>query len=82
MKARQSELIGKVFTDEQGKKYEGQRFIQINRDDMPTGFLTIEINYLHGKIHGKPGIRYPDGQEEDWQHGTFLKISKLPYAQR
>ena len=82
MTPRQPELIGQVFTDKNNVKYEGQRFIQINDKSMPTGFITTEINYLHGKIHGKPAIIYPDGLEEDWDNGTFIKVSGLPFPQR
>ena len=82
MRPRQPSLIGKIFKDTDGTYYHGQRFIQIADSDMPTGYVTTEIHYLDGKIHGKPAIIYPDGQEEEWENGNFIAISALPYSQR
>jgi hypothetical protein len=82
MKLRLPELIGKIFSDENGLRYDGQRFIKIPNPNMPTGFQTTEINYLHGKIHGSPAIVYPDGQEEEWNDGNFVQLLALPYSQR
>ena len=82
MRPRQQDLIGRVFTGADGKPYEGQRFIQIHNDNTPTGFLTTEIHYLKGKIHGDPAIIYPDGREERWENGQFIEVTELPYTQR
>jgi hypothetical protein len=82
MRQRQPELSGKIFTDKNGAKYEGQRFIKIPDLNMPTGFQTIEIHYLHGKLHGSPAIVYPDGQEEEWENGNFTQLLALPYPKR
>jgi hypothetical protein len=82
MEQRQPELTGKIFTDKNGIKYEGQRFIKIPNPDMPTGFQTIEVHYLHGKIHGSPAIVYPDGSEEEWENGDFKQLLALPYSKR
>jgi hypothetical protein len=82
VKQRQPELNNKTFTDKKGTKYEGQRFIKIPNPDMPTGFQTIEIHYLHGKIHGSPAIIYPDGREEEWENGNFTQLLAVPYPKR
>jgi hypothetical protein len=82
MKERQPELAGKIFTDKNSVKYEGLRFIKIPNLKMPTGFQTIEIHYLHGKIHGSPAIIYPDGREEEWENGSFTQLLALPYPKR
>ena len=81
-KPRQLKFIGKTFTDKEGKKYEGQRFIQVFDPIMPTNFRTTEIWYNDGKIHGKPAIIYPDGLEEEWENGDFVAVLKLPFEQR
>jgi hypothetical protein len=82
MEPRQPELANKIFYDENKKKYNGQRFLQKADNEMPSGITLTEVNYLNGKIHGNPAIIYPDGLEEDWQNGNFVKVNKLPYAQR
>jgi hypothetical protein len=82
MNARQPNLTNKRFTDEKGKLLEGLRFINVNDENMPTGFTTTRINYYHGKIHGSPAIVYPDGLEEEWNEGIFVKILYPPYSQR
>ena len=79
--AREPELIGKVFTDEKGKKYQGQRFLMVLDRTMPSGFLNTEIWYKDGKVHGKPAIRYPDGLTEEWKDGNFVAVLDLPYGQ-
>jgi hypothetical protein len=82
MKARQSELAGKIFSDKNGNKYEGQRFIDIFNPGYPTGFLSTEIHYFNGRIHGSPAIIYPDGLEEEWREGSFVKTLAGPYSNR
>jgi hypothetical protein len=82
MKPRQPELLNKIFTDDKGNKYEGQRFILIPDSRRTTGYVETEINYLHGKIHGSPAIIYNDGLSEAWENGKFIKILDLPYSQR
>jgi hypothetical protein len=78
----QKELEDKVFTDEEGEMYQGQRFIDVPDVTRPEGFSSTEVWYKDGKIHGTPGIRYPDGLEEDWNHGKFVIIRRPPYHLR
>jgi len=82
MPAREPELEGNIFSDKDGKPYEGQRFIMIPNDDTPTGYISTEVNYSAGKIHGSPAIVYPDGLEETWEDGKFVAILYPPYQQR
>jgi len=82
MGPREKELIGKVFKDENGIPYQGQRFIQVVNLDTITGFMDTEMNYLNGKAHGNPAIIYPDGLEEQWENGSFIKTTHLPNAER
>jgi hypothetical protein len=82
MSARQPELLNKRFNDAHGKPLEGLRFININDEKMPTGFSSTKINYHKGKIHGSPAITYPDGLEEEWNEGVFVKILYPPYHLR
>ncbi|MDR0316038.1 MAG: hypothetical protein LBH97_03965 [Treponema sp.] len=81
-KARQPELVNKIFTGDDGDKYEGERFITVSNPAMPSGMSVTRINYHQGKIHGTPAIVYPDGLEESWEHGTFTGVYRLPYAER
>jgi hypothetical protein len=79
---REPKLAGKTFIGNDGIKYEGQRFIDIPDITMPEGYRTTEVWYKDGKIHGKPAIRYPDGQAEEWHDGKFIQVLSLPYNQR
>jgi hypothetical protein len=81
-KPRSNEYEDKVFTDKNGIKYQGQRFIpqpQFNDIEDDRSYPCIEIWYLDGKLHGSPAIVYPDGLEEEWTDGKFEKILQLPF---
>jgi len=87
-KPRNPELENKVFNDEKGKPYQGQRFIippydpeRLNRE-LDTSDDSIEVWYKKGKIHGDPGIKYPDGLAEEWEEGKYVKTMDLPYHLR
>ena len=84
MKPRESDLTGKVFSDDDGNKYQGLRVIQVPTDDEESIFGVIEtyVEYNEGKFHGKPAIKYPDGLEEEWDNGIFVKVLELPYKER
>ena len=84
MSARQPELIGKTFTDEDGHKYEGWRYLTkyTNNPEYPTGMIITDVQYRNGKVHGNPAIVYQDGQEEQWDNGQFVKILELPFCER
>jgi len=78
-KPRSNEYEDKVYTDEKGKPYQGQRFIILpNQDDFPN-IKSIEVWYLDGKLDGRPAIVYPDGLAEEWDNGKFVKTIDLPY---
>ena len=82
--SRQPELQKKVFADPDGKKYEGKRYIinPTSDSNYSTGYINCEVNYHNGKIHGSPAITFPDGLEEEWNNGKFVKILSLPYSNR
>jgi len=82
MGTRSPELEGKTFRDEDNILYEGQRFIDIVDHAYPSGFFSIEVHYLNGKIHGKPAIIYPDGLEETWENGKFIEVNEFSYSER
>jgi hypothetical protein len=46
------------------------------------GIRTTVYHFKEGKLHGTPAIQYPDGLEEDWDNGNFIKISLLPWSER
>ena len=77
-KPRQKELEDKIFKDEKGVLYHGQRFLMEPSPDVPFASLKTEIWYKNGKIHGKPAIVYPDGLEEHWENGKFIEMYKPP----
>ncbi|MDR0313992.1 MAG: hypothetical protein LBI14_10385 [Treponema sp.] len=79
---REKELVGKVFTDEEGRPYQGQRFILRRDESYVQGFEETGVCYRDGKIHGSPAIEYHDGLKEEWENGNFIKVLKLPYAER
>jgi antitoxin component YwqK of YwqJK toxin-antitoxin module len=76
---REPEKVGKIFTDKNGKKYNGKYFYRIPDVNEITGFIATELNYLDGKLHGSPAISYPDGQQEEWKNGNFVKILRFPF---
>ena len=77
---RDPELQDKVFTDENGEKYNGQRFIMSADDAFFDGYSKTEVWYKDGKIHGT--IVYSDGLEEQWENGKYVKTLYLPFCQR
>jgi hypothetical protein len=81
-KCRQPEYEDRVFTDKEGKPYEGQMVEMIPDMDTVSGFRSTHLWYDNGKLHGKPAIKYPDGQEEEWNNGKFVSVMKLPYKER
>jgi len=84
LKPRQPEFANRVFKDEDGTPYQGQRVIVLLDPDPDSlsGLLHIKVEYRNGKLHGDPAIVYPDGLEETWEDGAFVKIKSLPYARR
>jgi len=79
---REPEFSGKVFKDEKGKPYQGERVIGIPDCSSATMYQEIIVFYRNGKLHGDPAIIYPDGLAETWEDGVFVRINDLPYAQR
>jgi len=73
---REKDLEDKIFTDENGVPYQGWRLVIITDPDEPYELIEIPVCYNNGKIHGKPGIKYPDGFEEYWENGKFMSIHK------
>ena len=82
MPTRQLEWEGKIFCDSDDKPHNGEMFYDIPDDSYTTGFLTTILHFKDGKIHGSPAIIYPDGMEEEWDNGAFVKVIKPPYAER
>ncbi|MDR0312708.1 MAG: hypothetical protein LBI14_03850 [Treponema sp.] len=81
MGPREKELIGKIFKDKDGKPYQDVRFLQVPNRKYATGYMVTVLNFRDGKLHGSPAIVYPDGWEEDWEDGNFIKVSRPPYNQ-
>jgi hypothetical protein len=74
-KPRSNEYEDKIYTDEKGNKYQGQRFIILpDSGDFPN-IKSIEVWYLDGC----PAIVYSDGLSEEWENGKFVKTINLPY---
>jgi len=82
MSPREPEKIGQIFKDEDGKPLEGQKVLKQPDEDSTTGFIDTFYSFKNGKIHGTPAIEYPDGQEEDWDNGSFVKIALPPLMER
>jgi len=82
MKPRESNLIGKQFKDDDGKLLQGPFYFTITDLTQPTGVLATFYHYKDGLIHGSPAIAYPDGQEEDWEMGNFVRISQVSFSER
>jgi len=81
-KPRSNEYEDKVFTDEKGIKYQGQLFKPLPQSDDIRNqrcYPCIEFWFLDGKLHGNPAIVYPDGLEEEWIDGKFVKTLQLPF---
>jgi hypothetical protein len=87
-KPRNNEYEDKIYTDEKGKPYQGQRFIIPPYDterlkrELNAGDDSIEVWYKDGKLHGDPAIEYPDGLAEEWDNGKFVKTMRLPFHLR
>jgi hypothetical protein len=80
---RSPEYIDKIWKDEKtGVPLEGKRFLNVYEPESPTGALSTELMFHKGKVHGDPAIFYPDGLEETWENGKFVKVSALPYPDR
>jgi len=82
MKPRNPEWEHKVFKDDNGNPYEGERCISEYHEESATGFLDTRVWYHKGKLTGFPAIIYPDGLSEKWEDGRFIGIIELPYHQR
>jgi antitoxin component YwqK of YwqJK toxin-antitoxin module len=83
MKPRQPEFENKIFSGDEGN-YNGWRVL-VSPDfenEKGSGFVEIHIFYKDGKVDGDPAILYPDGLEETWENGKFVKVAQLPYKQR
>ena len=80
-KARQPELENRIFKDKQNKPYQGTMFLMIPDFSQPLSFLNIEFFFKDGKIHGERAIKYPDGYEETWENGKFIKMHLPPFSQ-
>ncbi|MCL2411889.1 MAG: hypothetical protein FWC97_09640 [Treponema sp.] len=81
MTPRQPQLQNKVFKDDKGVPYNGQRVIVVPTKDKNyfSGYIETWVTYNNGKLHGNPAIIYPDGLEEEWDNGKFVKISSPAY---
>jgi len=79
---REPELAGKCTTDDEGKPLNGEYALGYYDPESPVYYTRTIYNYKDGKIHGSPAIIYPDGQEEDWDKGEFVKISLIPFDER
>jgi len=80
-KPRNPEYENRIFTDDNGNKYQGTMFLMTPDFSQPLSFLNIEIYFEDGKIDGERAIKYPDGYEETWENGKFVKVYALPYSQ-
>jgi len=78
-KPRIPELEGKTFYDKDGVPLEGQR-LQQNPYAEETLTMLIEVWYKNGKIHGKHGLSFPDGQREHWDNGKFIEVLSPPHC--
>ena len=79
MEPREPDLIDKVFKDDDGEPLNGQYFLSVRNEKERFSTHTTEYNYYNGKIHGEQAIIYPDGLEETWENGVFIKINRPPY---
>jgi hypothetical protein len=79
---RNPELAGKTFRDENGKPLEGTKYLIVDDASMYFGFSSIILNYMNGKLHGTPAVKYPDGQQEVWENGQFISLLAPPYKER
>jgi len=80
-KPRNPEYEDRIFSDDKGNKYQGTMFSMTPDFNQPLSFLNIEIYFKDGKIDGERAIKYPDGYEETWENGKFVKVYALPYSQ-
>jgi hypothetical protein len=81
MGPREKELIGKIFKDKDGKPYQDVRWLCVPNKEYAMGAVITIINYRDGKLHGSPAIKYPDGWEEEWEDGNFIKVLRPPFNQ-
>jgi hypothetical protein len=80
---RSPEYQHKIFSNPEDKKlYEGLMFFDVPDLNHPTGFSSTQIFFSDGKVHGNPAIIYPDGLEEQWEKGVFVRVTELPYSSR
>jgi len=79
---RSPEFVDRIDTDKNGVPYEGERQLLVPTEERLDGFWTTVLMYHKGKLHGEPAIRYPDGLEEVWENGKFVRVFKLPYSDR
>lgn len=82
MRPRQPELVGKIFKDADDNPLEGTYILAIADDKQPTRHVTTTYSHKNGKVHGNPAVQYPDGQEEIWEDGSFIEVSKLAFSKR
>jgi len=81
-KPRQPEFEDRVFSDENGNKYQGVMVHNAADYDLEQGYLSTYYSFKDGKIDGERAIEYPDGLEETWKDGKFVRVRALPLAQR
>ena len=74
---REPKLIGKSFLKE-NKPLNGRYVYKTPNPNHPTGWTKTVYFFKNGKLHGTPAMIYPDGREEDWDNGNFIKISFMP----
>lgn len=75
---REKENEGKIFCDEDGQPYDELRILTVFSQDNPFKYSETFVWYKEGKIHGKPGIMYPDGLEEIWEDGKYIGVYRPP----
>jgi hypothetical protein len=79
MGPRIKELIGQVFIDKDGNPFQDTIFFTTPAPHLVSGTRDIVIEFLDGKVHGTPAIRFYDGQQENWENGNFVEILYPPY---
>jgi len=80
-KPRNPECENRIFSDDKGNKFQGTMFLTIPDFNQPLSFLNIELYFKDGKIDGERAIIYPDGYEETWENGKFVKVNEPPWSQ-
>ncbi|MDR0319902.1 MAG: hypothetical protein LBI28_00220 [Treponema sp.] len=79
MGPRIKDLVGQVLTNKDGSPLQGTMVFATPAPHCVSGTRDIIIEFLDGKIHGTPAIRFSDGQQEDWENGNFIKVVHPPY---